>query len=225
MSGYRVKLQRVAVAGGGDLQICSLLDRQQYADPFGEAEAAGISPACWPLFGQIWPSGRQLADLMQSWVFGGRSVLEMGCGLALASLVVHRRGGDVTASGRHRLAECFLRVNLSPNGMSGLEFRVGHWTRENPGLGKFGLIIGSDLLYERSHPEQVAAFIELHASREAEVLIIDPNRGNRLALQHHMRRLGFLVDESTLEAMLDDGHLFRGRLLRYRRFAQSVKRV
>jgi len=225
MSGYRVKLQRLAVAGSGDLQICSLHDRQQYADSFGEAEAAGISPACWPLFGQIWPSCQKLADLMQSWVVGDPSVREMGCGLALASLVVHRRGGDVTASGRHPLAESFFRVNLSPNGMSGLEFRVGHRTRQNPRLGKFGLIIDSDRLCERNHPEQVAAFIELHASREAEVLIIDPNRGNRLALHHHMRRLGFLVDETTLEAMLDDGHLFRGRLLRYRRSAQSVKRV
>ena len=47
MPGYDVKVQHVAVAGGDDLEIRSLLDRQQYADPDGAAELAGISPACW----------------------------------------------------------------------------------------------------------------------------------------------------------------------------------
>jgi hypothetical protein len=48
MPGYEVKFQQVGVAGGADLEIRSLLDGQQYSDPLGEAEAAGISPATWP---------------------------------------------------------------------------------------------------------------------------------------------------------------------------------
>ncbi|MBN9423638.1 MAG: hypothetical protein BGO63_12530 [Candidatus Accumulibacter sp. 66-26] len=69
-SGYRVRRQCIAVAGGADLEIRSLLDRQQYADPLGEAAAAGISPACRPLFGQLRPSAQKLADLMQRWDLG-----------------------------------------------------------------------------------------------------------------------------------------------------------
>ncbi len=57
--------------------------------------------------------------------------------------------------------------------------------------GGFDLIIGSDLLYERSQPEQLAAFVQPHASPQAEVLIVDPNRGNRSAFHAGMAQLGF----------------------------------
>jgi hypothetical protein len=132
--GYQVRFQQVAVDDGADLAVRSLLDRQQYADPLGEAEAAGISPACWSLFGQVWPSAQKLADLMQTWQLGDRRVLEIGCGLALASLVVHRRHGDITASDCHPLAETFLRANLLLNDLPDLKYRTGTWGRAKPAL-------------------------------------------------------------------------------------------
>ena len=217
MHGYRLKLQQVPVAGGADLQIRSLLDCQQYADPDGEAEAAGISPASWPHFGQVWPSGQKLADLMQAWAFGDRRMLEIGCGLALASMVVHRRGGNITASDCHPLTEAFLRANLLLNQLPALQYRTGHWQRANPLLGTFDLIIGSDLLYERSQPEQLTSFVQSHSTAQAEVLIVDPDRGNRSALHRGMQRLGFGVTETPLVQPLADGSSYRGRLLHYRR--------
>lgn len=217
MPGYEVKFQTVVVAGGADLEIRSLLDRQQYADPFGEAEAVGISPACWPLFGQVWPSSQKLADLMQVWDLGKRRVLEIGCGLGLPSLVIHRRGGNITASDCHPLTESFLRANLLLNHLVGLEYRVGNWDRSAPAMGEFDLIIGSDVLYERNHPEQLAAFLQLHAAARAEVLIIDPNRSNRRAFHRAMALLGFDLTETLLDMPLDDGSPYRGRLLHYRR--------
>jgi predicted nicotinamide N-methyase len=217
MPGYAVKFQQIAVTGGAPLQIRSLLDRQQYADPHGAAAAAGISPACWPLFGQLWPSAQKLADLMQAWEIGKRRILEIGCGLGLASLVIHRRQGDITASDCHPLTEAFLQANLHLNDLPALQYCTGNWGRANPTLGAFDLIIGSDVLYERSQPEQLAAFIQLHAAAQAEVLIVDPNRGNRTAFNRCMELLGFALDETRIEAPLADGATYRGRLLRYRR--------
>ncbi|MDD5248777.1 MAG: methyltransferase domain-containing protein [Rhodocyclaceae bacterium] len=217
MPGYAVKFQRVAVAGGASLAIRSLLDRQQYADPLGAAAAAGISPACWPLFGQVWPSAQKLADLMQSWTLGNRRILEIGCGLGLASLVIHRRHGDITASDCHPLTEAFLNANLQLNHLPDLKYATGNWQRANPALGEFDLIVGSDVLYERNHPAQLAAFIQLHAALRAEVLIVDPNRGNRSAFHRAMAQLGFTLEETTIDAPLDDGSRYRGRLLHYRR--------
>ncbi len=223
MPGYEVKFQQVAVAKGGDLEIRALLDRQQYADPLGEAEAAGISPACWPLFGQVWPSAQKLADLMQTWELGDRRVLEIGCGLALASMVIHRRLGDITASDCHPLAESFLRANLLLNGLADLKYRCGNWGRDNPLLGEFDLIVGSDVLYERGQPAQLAAFLELHAAPRAEVLIIDPNRGNRGAFHRQMALLGFALTETAIDAPLHDGSPYRGRLLHYRRSHRTAQ--
>lgn len=217
MPGYAVKSQRIAIAGGADLAIRSLLDRQQYHDPLGLAAEAGISPATWPLFGQIWPSAQKLADLMQVWEFGSRRVLEIGCGLALASLVIHRRLGDITASDCHPLTESFLRANLGMNALPALKYSTGHWTRANPDLGEFDLVIGSDVLYERSHPEQLAAFIALHAAPAAEVLIVDPKRGNRAAFTRAMTLLGFSLVIVPIDAPLDDGSPYHGQLLHYTR--------
>jgi predicted nicotinamide N-methyase len=217
MPGYNVKVQHVAVAGGADLEIRSLLDRMQYADPDGAAALAGISPACWPLFGQVWPSAQKLADLMQGWKLGAHRILEIGCGLALASLVIHRRGGDVTASDCHPLTEAFLQNNLQRNKLPAMKYSTGNWIRANPQLGRFDLIIGSDVLYERNHPAQLAAFIDRHAAPSAEVLVVDPNRGNRRAFTVCLEKLGFAMTETNLHSPLEDGAAYRGRLLRYRR--------
>ena len=217
MPGYQVKLQRVAVSGGADLEIRSLLDRNQFSDPLGEAEAAGISAATWPLFGQVWPSAQKLADLMQGWNIGGLRILEIGCGLGLASLVIHRRLGNITASDCHPLTETFLKFNLGLNALPALKYGTGNWGRDNPALGAFDLIIGSDVLYERSHPAQLAEFIQRHAAIHAEVLIVDPNRSNRNAFHRAMAANGFSHQETAIDTPLDDGSPYRGRLLQYRR--------
>lgn len=217
MAGYQVRLQRVPVRGGADLRIRSLLDSQQFADADGAAEAAGISSASWSLFGQLWPSSMKLADLMQGWAIADRCILETGCGLALASLVIHRRGGNVTASDCHPLAGQFLYENLRLNQLPDLRYRVGHWQRIDPELGKFDLIVGSDVLYERSQPQHLAGFIHGHAAAQVDVLIVDPDRGNRSAFRRAMERSGFRLTETRLDEPLADGTPYRGRLLYYRR--------
>lgn len=221
MPGYLVKHQRVAVSGGADLDIRSLLDRQQFFDPLGEAEAMGISAATWPLFGQVWPSAQKLADLMQTWEIGGHRILEIGCGLALASMVIHRRHGNITASDCHPLTESFLKFNLGLNDLPALKYGTGNWGRDNPQLGAFDLIIGSDVLYERSHPAQLADFIQRHAAAAATVLIIDPDRSNRSAFHRAMAVNGFSLTQTKIETPLDDGQPYRGRLLQYRRPASQ----
>lgn len=98
-----------------------------------------------------------------------------------------------------------------------MKYQVGNWGRENPLLGEFDLIIGSDVLYERNQPEQLAGFIQIHAAAKAEVLIIDPNRGNRSAFNRYMVLMGFVLTQTLLDMPLDDGTPYRGRLLRYGR--------
>ena len=218
MPGYRTKTESMQV-GGVDTRIRSLLDRQQYADPQGVALRAGISSASWPLFGLVWPSALVLAAHVQHVPLGARRVLEIGCGLALASLVIHRRQGQVTASDRHPLAEEFLLENLRLNAMAALPYRCGDWLGRNPDLGRFDLIVGSDVLYERDQPDQLSAFIARHAQPCVEVIIADPDRGNRPAFHRNMLALGFAHSESRILAMPAGGGPYRGRLLNYRRQA------
>lgn len=216
MPGYQVKFETVTV-GGFDYQIRSLLDLQQYSDPFGEAASVGISPATWPLFGHVWPSSRVLALKMNDFDLVGKRGLEIGAGLALASLVVHRRQGDMTVSDCHPLTPAFLAENLVLNQLAPLKYQSGNWNGENPALGLFDLIIGSDVLYERDHPEHLAAFIEQHSAASVEVIIVDPDRSNRPRFCREMAVLGYACSESQANKTLENGAPYKGRFLNFRR--------
>ncbi|GAA5177435.1 methyltransferase domain-containing protein [Niveibacterium umoris] len=216
MPGYEVKHERIAVEGVADIHIRSLLDRQQYADPHGEAEALGISSASWPLFGLLWPSGRVLAGEMAVRDLAGLRILEVGCGLALASLIAHRRLADVTASDVHPLTRTFIDENLRLNALPPMKYADGDWATRDSELGKFDLIIGSDVLYERDEGGRLAGFIQHHAAPNAEVMIVDPNRGNRAAFTRHMAAMGFDLTETRADCM-HGTEPYRGRLLRYLR--------
>ena len=216
MPGYLVKIETLAV-GGLDMQIRSLLDRRQFSDPLGDAARAGISSAAWPLFGMVWPSAQVLADAMLRFELGAKRVLEVGCGLALASLVVQRRRGDITASDRHPLTEAFLLDNLRRNGLAPLRYATGDWADAGAALGRFDLIIGSDVLYERGQPEALSRFIEQHSNPAMEVLIADPDRGNRGAFNRRMDSLGFDRTELKVRELPGGGGAYKGRLLSYRR--------
>ena len=256
MPGYLTKQERIAVCGVSDLHIRSLLDNQQFADPLGLAARVGISAATWPLFGLLWPSGAELAaHLVQRPVLAGERILEIGCGLGLASLVGHRRGADMTASDCHPLAAAFLAENVRLNGLPPLKYRHGLWGVVNgssidinalaqPALstlstlstlptvastapsndgsvnvsGRFELIMGSDVLYERDDEGGLAHFIETHAAPVAEVWIVDPHRGNRPAFNRRMALLGFALTEQPLNRLATSVQTaYRGRLLAYAR--------
>jgi len=232
MPGYRTKQESIAIAGEDDLLIRSLLDLQQHADPQGDAERLGISSAQWPLFGLLWPSGAHLAAHLSAHlrarlalrpVLPAERILEIGCGLGLSSLVAHRRGADVTASDIHPLAAAFLVENLRLNHLPPLPYRHGPWAVDvDAGVqGRFDLLIGSDVLYERDDQAMLAGFIQRHAAPAAEVWIVDPDRGNRPAFNRQMQALGFARQEQRLAHVLPSGAgtlpTYKGRLLRYRR--------
>jgi predicted nicotinamide N-methyase len=231
MPGYQTKQQSIVIPGAANLVIRSLLDRQQFSDPQGDAERLGISSASWPLFGLLWPSGALLAARMATHLLApGTRVLEVGCGLALASLVGHRRGADITASDCHPLAAQFLAHNLRLNALPPMAYRHGDWASPQAPSAldgarwaggvqqRYDLIIGSDVLYDRDASTALAGFIVRHAAAQAEVWIVDPNRGNRAGFSAAMAQAGFTLVEAHLHQVAQgDSAAYRGRMLTYSR--------
>lgn len=228
---FATKQEHITILGADDLIIRSLLDKQQFSDPHGDAERMGISSAMWPLFGLLWPSGAKLAARMAArTMIVNERVLEIGCGLALASLVAHRRGADVTASDCHPLAAQFLRANCALNALAPMPYRHGHWSsvllpigRDGDAAsvvvhGRYDLIIASDVLYERDVSAGLPKFIAQHATDNAEIWIVDPDRGNRAAFSKQMVNLGFGVREERLDERATAAAVaYKGRLLVYSR--------
>ena len=219
MPGYEVDIVTHRI-GGSDFRIRALHNRQQFADPDGVAEHAGVSPASWPLFGVVWPAGLALAEEMSRFPVTGKHILELGCGLGLASLVLARRGADITACDHHPLAGEFLRWNAELNRIAPIAFRHAPWLGPNPALGSFDLIIGSDLLYERDHAALLAGFIAHHAEPAAQVLLADPGRGYAGSFSTLLAAQGFVRTAQRMPMAESIGvPASRGRLFSFLRTA------
>lgn len=216
MPGYQTR-ELIVRLGTRDFRIRALSDLQQFADPLLRADGIGISSAQWSLFGQIWPAGRVLAEAMSSHDITGKRILELGCGLGLSSLVLQQRGADITASDHHPLADSFLRHNAAQNHLPKVSYCDLRWEVSDATLGRFDLIIGSDILYESAHSGLLAAMVERHALPDAEVLITDPGRGNSAPFTRALAGQGFTVGELRSRFNETDVAPFRGRLLSYRR--------
>lgn len=206
-----------------DIHLRSLKDKQQFHDPFGEAERLGISSAQWSLFGVLWQSSRVLAEKMQDFNIEGKRILEIGCGLGLSSLLLNARHADITATDYHPEAGKFLAENVRLNQGDVIPFLRTDWKDEHSGIGHFDLIIGSDLLYESNHIELLSQFIERHANPGAEVILVDPGRGNHAKFSKEMVKMDFDHNQYKPELEIEEGETpFKGVVLCYKREDESV---
>lgn len=198
MTALRYRYQTIEF-DNTDIHIRTLKNNQQFSDPDDIAQQLGISSATWPLFGIIWPSGEILAHIMSSFDIEGKRILEIGCGTALASLVLNNRKADITATDYHPEAESFLQENTRINKSRDIPFVRTGWNDEPSDLGEFDIIIGSDLLYERNHADMLSQFVDQHARAECTVIIIDPGRSEHGRFSRKMKELGYNYSHSKAE--------------------------
>lgn len=191
MPDVRVRYTTLEI-GDMDIHICMLRDLLQFHDDKDIAKKLGISCSAWPISGVIWPAGEVLAHMMLDYQIEGKRILEVGCGIGLASLVLNKRSADITATDHHPETERLLVYNTDLNGGKTIPFvRTGWQNLTDGGLGQFDLIIGSDLLYENEHVGLLAAFINEHGCRHCEVIIVDPGRGFHAKFSKQMVSLGY----------------------------------
>jgi predicted nicotinamide N-methyase len=115
---------------------------------------------------------------MLNYPIEGKSILEIGCGIALPSLLLNKRHANITATDYHPETKDFIRNNLMLNEDTGFPFIQADWSEANNELKKYDLIIASDLLYQRNFPKILSNFINIHLNQDGEVLLVDPSRGN-----------------------------------------------
>lgn len=216
LSSVRVRYQTLEF-GNTDIHICTLRDNQQFSDPNNEAADLGICSASWPLFGVLWPSSLVLAHHMLDYNSADKRILEVGCGMALSSLLLNHRQADITATDYHPAVVDFLDHNTALNNDKDINFERLDWSEDNSHLGHFDVIIGSDLLYEDQHIEILADFIERHAKPTCEFIIVDPGRGRKNKITAKMVAFGF---SSHHEKPKDTSYLeqtFKGHILTFLR--------
>lgn len=217
MSKLRMRYQTIEF-GDKEIHLRTLRDKQEFSDDDQEAEKLGVYPAHWSLFGVLWESGEILARVMQGRDLKGLRVLEVGCGIGLASLILQQEGVDITATDHHPEAQGFLDANTALNDLKDIPFVRTGWDENNDELGEFDLIVGSDLIYEEFNLDMLSDFISRHGKATSDVLIVDPGRGMQGKFTTRMAALGYQQDSRDL-AKPEITDAYNGRVLCYSRKA------
>lgn len=154
-----------------------------------------VSEAC-PHFGVLWPAAIALCEqLAARGRLSDKHVLELGCGLALPAMLAQRLGAErVVATDRHPLTPYFLQRNAAANGVVGIEYAALDWRQPIPALGRFDLIIGSDLLYEAWQPGFLADLLRQILAPGGDALIVDPGRRYVDAFATLVEAAGFMCE-------------------------------
>ena len=129
-----------------------------------------------PYWADIWPSSQVLADRVAAMSGHGRRLLELGCGIGLVALAAAGAGFSVLATDYYAEALEFAAENARLNGLSGIGTRLIDWRNLPSDLGRFDLVLASDVLYERPNAALVAAALAHSLSDDGVALITDPGR-------------------------------------------------
>ncbi|MDA0788128.1 MAG: histidine kinase [Proteobacteria bacterium] len=196
----RYRYQNFTV-GDIDIRLRVPRDLEQFNDP-DRARQLGIQRDAFPFFGVVWESGELLARLMQGYDVSGKRILEIGCGMALASHVLNVRGANITAMDIHPLVGEFIEYNAALNRAPAIPFVAASWSEGIPEAEPFDLILGSDILYEPRHVRTLPAFIDHHLGATGEVLLINPDRGQDEDFHRTLLARGFSC-ESLPEGLIN----------------------
>ena len=139
-------------------------------------EAAFAIDERLPYWADVWPSARVLAERLLMTPVDDRRLLEIGCGSGLVSVAAAMAGFDVTATDYYDEALRFTALNVLVNTGVLIETRTADWRRFPHDLGRFELVVASDVLYEQEHAALIASVLDRTLLGRGSALIADPGR-------------------------------------------------
>jgi predicted nicotinamide N-methyase len=146
-------------------------------DALRDEEGAAGRPV--PYWARLWPSGEVLAlELAAAPPGPGTRVLELGCGLALPSIVAARGGADVLATDASDDAVAFAAHCLALNETEATVAQAD-WTTDGDQLverGPFDLVLGADVLYTTANADEAVRLLPRLVEPNATVWLADPDR-------------------------------------------------
>lgn len=162
--------------------ICKEMTPDEQLDPFAE-------DLC-PYFGILWEAAEGLAEYIAEnpKLVSSKTVLELGCGLGLPSLVASHLGGDVLATDFHPDVEEYFKRNCRHSSVE-CNYQRLNWREENIQK-KYDVVIGSDVLYESKHPKEVALGLLRFVKEGGTIILSDPGRSYLQQFLTAMKDLG-----------------------------------
>ena len=129
-----------------------------------------------PYWADVWPSSQVLADWFTGEVGGGRTMLELGCGLGLVTIAAMQAGFTVTATDYYDDALLFTRLNARRATGREPATRLVNWRELPADLGRFDVVVACDVLYEKANAELVADAMVQCLATGGTAIMADPGR-------------------------------------------------
>jgi predicted nicotinamide N-methyase len=153
----------------GELRLLQPRESAELPDSVGVEWAPVV-----PYWSVLWRSGVALARELDGVPLRGRRVVELGCGLAVPSIIAARAGAEVLATDSSAEALTLVERNAAENDVR-LETAFVEWQKPAKLVKRapFDLVLAADVLYERSG---VAALLALLPRLASEAWVADPGR-------------------------------------------------
>ena len=187
--------------GDADFRFLSVRDSYALLDRIDPEEF--VKDEQMPYWAEIWPAAVTLSHvIMEELEIEGRSVIELGAGVGMASVAAAKRGARVVSTDYSTEALRFVVYNALVNAVS-LDTGRLDW-RMVRGEERFDLVIAADVLYERVNLLPIVTAIESLLAEGGAAYIADPRR--RLAEQflELVRENGFEVTKSEMHDATGD---------------------
>lgn len=181
--------------GESDFTFLSVLDSYALLDRIDPA--AFVKDEQMPYWAEIWPAAVTLSrQIVETGELAGKSVLELGAGVGMASIAAARSGARVLCTDYSTEALRFVAYNAMKNRVP-LDTARLDW-RMVKGAEKFDAVIAADVLYERVNLLPIVTAIDALLAPGGAAYIADPRR--RLADQflELVHENGFEVAETRM---------------------------
>lgn len=150
-----------------------------------------------PYWAELWPSARIMATLVRAMSGAERSLLELGCGSGLVATCASLAGFDVVASDYYEDAVRFARVNAPRNGGRPIQGMMLDWRHLPADLGRFDVVVASDVLYERPYGPLVARVVARALAPGGTAFVADPGRVGREPFLASLESAGLRLSNQT----------------------------
>lgn len=162
-------------------QVCEEADRLEKASGIRQAD-----PQHLPYWAELWDSAAGVGQVMLESAIAigggadpeqplkGRSVLDLGCGMGLTGCLAAAMGANVLFADLESAPLLFARLNSLP-WRHNIRTRRLNWQVDRLAE-RFELILGADILYERSQWPYLDVFWRQHLAEGGTILLGEPGR-------------------------------------------------